>query len=118
MPQFDTFSFSSQLFWVFFSFFCLYFALTYYLLPAISVVLKIRKRKLINYPINNDLNASSVIITQGQEVPIKTVFFDNSSNLMTLSLSAQNLHKLALNSSISKTVPLSLYSNIPNMLMI
>jgi len=46
MPQFDTFSFLSQLFWVF-SIFCLFYtALAYYLLPAVAITLKIRRRKL------------------------------------------------------------------------
>jgi len=46
MPQFDTFSFLSQLFWVF-SCFCVFYAsLVYYLLPALSMTLKIRRRKL------------------------------------------------------------------------
>jgi len=46
MPQFDTFSFFSQLFWVFVGFLLLYLAICYYLLPALGSILKIRKRKL------------------------------------------------------------------------
>ena len=46
MPQFDIFSFFSQIFWVFFGFLFLYLALSFYLLPALSTTLKIRKRKL------------------------------------------------------------------------
>jgi hypothetical protein len=46
MPQFDTFSFFSQIFWVLLFFTLLYLSLTYYLLPAIATTLKVRKRKL------------------------------------------------------------------------
>jgi hypothetical protein len=46
MPQFDTFSFLSQLFWVFLTFGFFFFFLSYYLLPALSVILKVRKSKL------------------------------------------------------------------------
>ena len=46
MPQFDTFSFFSQLFWVFLGFLLLYLAICYYLLPALGSTLKVRKRKL------------------------------------------------------------------------
>jgi len=46
MPQFDTFSFFSQLFWVFLAFTYLYLSLCLYLLPAFAAVLKIRAKKL------------------------------------------------------------------------
>jgi len=46
MPQFDTFTFFSQLFWVFFSFMLLYSILCFYLLPALACTLKVRRRKL------------------------------------------------------------------------
>jgi len=47
MPQFDTFSFFSQLFWVLVGFSYLYLLLCFYLLPAFAVVLKVRARKLV-----------------------------------------------------------------------
>ena len=46
MPQFDIFSFSTQLFWTFLGFSLLCFSLNYYLLPAISITLKLRRKKL------------------------------------------------------------------------
>lgn len=46
MPQFDTFSFLSQLFWVFLFFLFFYLLICFYLLPAIAAILKTRKRKL------------------------------------------------------------------------
>lgn len=52
MPQFDTFSFFSQLFWVFIAFTFLYLSLTYYLLPSIAIILKVRKRKLASVGTN------------------------------------------------------------------
>jgi|TARA_B100000768_G_C11258907_1_gene367778 hypothetical protein len=44
MPQFDIFSFFSQLFWVFLGFSFLYFSFSFFLLPALSSILKVRKR--------------------------------------------------------------------------
>jgi len=46
MPQFDTFSFFSQLFWVFCLFSFFYLSLAYFILPALAVTLKVRKRKM------------------------------------------------------------------------
>lgn len=49
MPQFDTFSFFSQLFWTL-SFFLLFFlSANYYLLPALTATLKIRKKVSSSY---------------------------------------------------------------------
>jgi CTP:molybdopterin cytidylyltransferase MocA len=62
MPQFDTFAFLSQLFWVLLCFSFLYSALAYYLLPAVAITLKIRRRKLA-LPM---LESSSEIITNDQ----------------------------------------------------
>jgi hypothetical protein len=42
MPQFDTFSFLSQLFWLFASFSSVLVLLNYYVLPMISATLKVR----------------------------------------------------------------------------
>jgi hypothetical protein len=117
MPQFDTFSFSSQLFWVFLSFFCLYFALTYYILPAVSVILKIRKKKLLNSSVNTVVSTDSYIVSQKESsMPIKSISFKNSDN--SLSLSSQGMNKMTLTKVVSKTIPLNLYYNLPNMLMI
>tara|TARA_B100000683_G_C12428998_1_gene530940 strand:+ start:17 stop:433 length:417 start_codon:yes stop_codon:yes gene_type:complete len=55
MPQFDTFTFCSQIFWVLFTFTLLYLSLAYYLLPAIAVTLKVRKRKL-DFSFGSDLS--------------------------------------------------------------
>jgi hypothetical protein len=52
MPQFDTFCFFSQIFWVFLGFTLFYLTLSAYLLPSLSTVLKIRKRKLAQMTTN------------------------------------------------------------------
>lgn len=54
MPQFDTFSFFSQLFWVFVGFLLLYLSICFYLLPALGSILKIRKRKLAQVSSNSE----------------------------------------------------------------
>ena len=54
MPQFDTFSFFSQLFWVFAGFLFFYLAICFYLLPALSSILKVRKRKLAQVTTNSE----------------------------------------------------------------
>jgi hypothetical protein len=54
MPQFDIFSFFSQLFWVFVGFLLLYLSICFYLLPALGSILKIRKRKLAQVTTKTD----------------------------------------------------------------
>ena len=46
MPQFDLFTFTSQIFWALFFFTMLYLSFTYYLIPSLSATLKVRKRRL------------------------------------------------------------------------
>ena len=48
MPQFDTLTFFSQLFWVLLSFCFLYITLSYYILPTIAITLKVRNIKLLS----------------------------------------------------------------------
>jgi len=55
MPQFDIFSFFSQLFWLFLGISFLYLLFCFYLLPALAITLKIRKRKLANNASTNEL---------------------------------------------------------------
>jgi uncharacterized membrane protein len=66
MPQFDIFSFFSQLFWVLFGFTFFYLLSTFFLLPALSTILKIRKRKLSVANNNNSTNNS--ILTNSKTV--------------------------------------------------
>ena len=46
MPQFDLFTFSSQIFLALFFFTLLYLSFAYYLIPSISATLKVRSRRL------------------------------------------------------------------------
>ena len=46
MPQFDIFTFSSQIFWALLFFTLLYLSFAYYLVPSISATLKVRSRRL------------------------------------------------------------------------
>lgn len=55
MPQFDIFSFFSQLFWVFLGISFLYLLICFYLLPSLAITLKIRKRKLANSTSTNEI---------------------------------------------------------------
>jgi hypothetical protein len=65
MPQFDTFSFFSQLFWVFFGFITLYLLFCFYLLPALATILKVRKRKLNQISSSSD-SAGLVVDSQNK----------------------------------------------------
>jgi hypothetical protein len=61
MPQFDIFSFFSQLFWVFLGFLTFYLLICFYLLPSIAAILKIRKRKIAQ--IFSGTGATTVVST-------------------------------------------------------
>jgi len=79
MPQFDTFSFFSQLFWVFLAFTTLYLLLSFYLLPALAAILKIRKRKLAA----QTMSTSNAVATDNVSVTTE------STNSLVSSLSAK-----------------------------
>ena len=76
MPQFDTFSFFSQLFWVFFGFITLYLLFCFYLLPALATVLKVRKRKL------SQISSSSAVTSSVVESQSKTILNENITSLI------------------------------------
>ena len=78
MPQFDIFSFSSQLFWVFFSFSLLYASLAYYLLPALAISLKVRKRKLLVSQSSGLSNTSNLVESSSGAVSSFDVSLDSS----------------------------------------
>jgi len=61
MPQFDTFTFLSQLFYVFLFFLFFYLLVCFYLLPAFAAILKTRKHKLAQSftSLNSDLLINS-----------------------------------------------------------
>jgi hypothetical protein len=98
MPQFDIFSFFSQLFWVFFGFILLYLALTFYLLPALATTLKVRKRKLAQMDVNSN---SSVLANDSSLLIDSTISFISNYNTKIRSIDSNslglNLIKLELN---------------------
>jgi hypothetical protein len=104
MPQFDTFSFLSQLFWVFLSFLLFYLMICFYLLPAIAAILKTRKRKLAQI----SSSADSGLITQSNFSTITKSSFDTINTKLN-AVSASSDH-LSVTSSINKS--LSVYLSI------
>ena len=48
MPQFNAYSFNSQLFWLLLTFTSLYFLITYFILPRIRENIRLRKNKIAN----------------------------------------------------------------------
>ena len=59
MPQFDFYSFSSQVFWSLSGFFIFYFFILRFYLPNLSEVLKFRKKLTSTY--NNNLSSNNVV---------------------------------------------------------
>jgi len=88
MPQFDIFSFFSQLFWVFFGFLNLYLVICYYLLPALASILKIRKQKLSQITTNSNATLQT---NSNFSLNIKTLIDDfyNKLNTITSNLSSK-----------------------------
>ena len=72
MPQFDTFSFFSQLLWVLIAFSYLYLALCLYILPAFAAVLKIRARKISQI----NTNSSNINVVTNTTTS-NSLFFEN-----------------------------------------
>jgi len=68
MPQFDIFSFFSQLFWVFLGFFTLYLLMCFCILPALATILKVRSNKLKQ--ISNLSTSNSLETTNQNKIDI------------------------------------------------
>jgi hypothetical protein len=81
MPQFDIFSFFSQLFWLFVGFSYLYLLLSFYILPAFAAILKIRAKKL------NQSNSSTSTVDIINAPITNSVFFENISAKLNSNLS-------------------------------
>lgn len=75
MPQFDIFSFFSQLFWVLIGFCYLYLILSFYVLPSFAVILKIRSKKLAQ--VNAIFDSKPVALTLFNS----SLFFDSLTGL-------------------------------------
>ena len=79
MPQFDIFSFNTQLFWVFFFFVVLYSCICFIILPALSAILKTRKIKLAQTKISADILESKSLFIKNcfkHEPKIKVVTYE------------------------------------------
>jgi len=110
MPQFDTFSFLSQLFWVFLSFLIFYLLVCFYLLPAIAAILKTRKRKLAQVSSSLD---STLTINTNFSVIVKAVL-DNITVKLTSLTSSVNP---AVTSNINKNLNVFLAIELPSNLL-
>jgi Kef-type K+ transport system membrane component KefB len=89
MPQFDTFSFLTQLVWVLIFFTLLYFTLIYFVIPAISTILKVRKRKLQN---NENIASNSLTVAT------------SSLSLILNQISQENIYLDSTSLNISQTI--------------
>lgn len=83
MPQFDTFSFFSQLFWVFSGFTSLYILLSFYLLPALAAILKVRRRKLAMSGASSE-GTLSVVSSGGLTDATNSLLVDLNSKLTSI----------------------------------
>ena len=88
MPQFDIFSFFSQLFWVFVGFSYIYLLLCFYVLPAFAVTLKIRAKKLGNI---NNTDSNSNLITTTTTTVFDTYLDSITSKLTNISFLRKNI---------------------------
>ena len=99
MPQFDTFSFFSQLLWVLIGFSYLYLALCLYILPAFAAVLKTRARKLTQISGTSDsVNTITVLPASN------SLFFENLSNKINSLSFIRNSLSGGINNSYSHLV--------------
>jgi hypothetical protein len=101
MPQFDIFSFFSQLFWVLFGFTIFYLLSTFYLLPALSTILKIRKRKLSMASNNN--TTTNLTVTSSKTVYSYLNSFINNYGLQLLDIKTNSIISNNLSLNLSKT---------------
>jgi len=108
MPQFDLFSYSSQLFWLFLLLTFLYLYFNYILLPSIAVVLKVRK-----FILNS--SKFDIVTPPSQSLFILTSSYltsSNSSDVEKRSSYEWCLVKMILNINISYFFELSFYFEI------
>lgn len=107
MPQFDTLSFFSQLFWVFSIFLVLYIILVNYVLPSLAITLKVRK-KLTSADSEGDTNSSSIrkslFMVKGEPILLPSVSSCRSAVTTDLASSSSDpLQTLAKNESLSES---------------
>lgn len=91
MPQFDIFSFFSQLFWVFLGFSYLYLVLCFYILPAFATILKVRAKKLAL--VSNSSAIGGLVVNPMNNLP----FFET----LAIKLNNTSLIRTNLNSDVN-----------------
>lgn len=121
MPQFDTFSFFSQLFWVFAGFLSLYLAICFYLLPALGSILKVRKRKLAQVTTSSEFvalvsNSSLLELTKQTFNSYSTKFSNlvsssSDSSSVTTSLT-KNLSFITVKFVASRELDMTIFSQV------
>jgi hypothetical protein len=119
MPQFDTFSFFSQLFWVFAGFLSLYLAICFYLLPALGSILKVRKRMLAQVTTSSEsvalvCNSSLLELTKQTFNSYSTKFSNlasssSDSSSVTTSLT-KNLGSITVKFAASRELNMAIFS--------
>ena len=111
MPQFELLTFSSQIFWSLFFFVLLYLSFTYYLVPSVSAILKVRSRKL------SHLSSNDVIALGFKNSMFPVNFFSFFQNFVSgnrsLSLSSKSSDIFVLTDIILKDFSMS-YSILAN----
>ena len=75
MPQFDTFTFLSQITWVFFLFSIVYLSISYSLSPITATILKVRKLKFLDIK-----KSSSIKISNESSLSINLIEKDSLLN--------------------------------------
>jgi len=78
MPQFDIFSFFSQLFWVLIGFSYIYLSLCFYILPAFAATLKVRAKKLAV------VNAKTQSFEVSTKPTLNNIFFENLASKLNV----------------------------------
>ena len=98
MPQFDKITFLTQIFWLFFIFLLLYLDLLKNFLSEISVILKIRKKKIAcDSILVKDLNEKSFTTKSTK----KSFIFNFSENIKNSVLDVSETSNLWLNDTLS-----------------
>jgi hypothetical protein len=79
MPQFDIFSFFSQLFWVLIGFSYIYLSLCFYILPAFAATLKVRAKKL------GVVNTKTQSLEVSTKPDLNSTFFESIASKLSVS---------------------------------
>ena len=119
MPQFDTFSFFSQLFWVFAGFLFFYLAICFSLLPALGSILKVRKRKLAQVTTNSEsvalVSSSSLLELTKQTLGSYSTKFSNlvgssSDSSAVTTLLTKSLGSVTVKFAASRELNIAIFS--------